>query len=423
MINLDNRKKLALAITLYCSLLIFIIVIAQFDAISAIVNSILKVFSPVIIGFAVAYLITPIVNFFEKKIFRKIRNRLTARVFSAILTYLSVFGFVFLFAMLIIPRVSNSIFELLGNLDLYEEKVITIVNNVLAKLAELELISDQLDAGAILTYIAEKFSSGEEIAKTVLNYIVENYQKILVVPFNILVGLFISIYVVFTKERLGAQLKKFLAAVLNDKSYASFMKRLNKSHSTFGGYFTGVLLDAIFIGLTSFILMLIFNIPYASLISIILAITNIIPIFGPILGTIPCALFIFIIDPKRAIMFIILILVLQQIDGNIIAPKILGSSTGMSPLGVIISITVMGACFGFVGMLIGVPVFAVITTIISELLSERLKAKDLSQNTADYYPKNAVILPKNEEHVTLWEKISRFIRNLFAKIFKKTKKD
>ena len=186
----------------------------------------------------------------------------------------------------------------------------------------------------------------------------------------------------------------------------------------FGGYFTGVLIDAIFVGVITFIALIIFGVPYASLVAVIVAITNVIPIFGPFLGAIPSAFIIFISEPSKAIVFIILILVIQQIDGNIIAPRILGNSTGMSSLAVIVAITIMGSIFGFMGMLIGVPVFAVIIALIKELVEERLAMKELPVETSHYYPKNSFI-DINDERVSLFEKSKKAFSSLIKKVFKK----
>ena len=415
MFGIENRKKLITAITVYCSILLLIVIIAQYDTISDIIKSIFSVLSPITIGLVIAYLLNPILRFYEKHVIFRVKNKIWLRAFGLTLTYISFFGFIFGFAMLIIPRIVSSLSDLIGQIDVYEKTTIDLINRLLAFFSDHEITSSDFDAEALISFIGTQFNASETIAKTVLQYITQNYTIILRVPLNILIGLFVSFYVLFTKEKLGAQFKKLFAAILSEEANNAFSSRIAKSHATFGGYFTGVVLDAIFIGFASFFLLLIFKIPYPSLIATVLAITNVIPIFGPFIGTIPCAFFIFIAEPQKVIIFVVLIIILQQIDGNIVAPKILGGSTGMSSLAVITSITIMGSLFGFWGMLIGVPVFAVITAMISSLVNDRLKQKGKSTLTAEYYPADAIVVPKAKKDAHLFSTVVTKIKEFTKK--------
>ncbi len=419
MFDIENRKKLTTAIIIYCSALLLIVIIANYTAFSDVINKTFSIISPIIIGLAIAYLLNPILKFFEKHVVHRIKNKLWLRAVGMTLTYIAFFGFIVGFAMLIIPRIVSSLSDLIAQIDVYEKTTVDIINKILTFFSSHGITDAEFDADALFSFIGEQFNSGEDFAKRILQYITQNYSEILQIPLNILIGFFISFYVLYTKERLGAQFKKLTAALLGENMHKSLMSRIAKSHETFGGYFTGVVLDAIFIGITSFLLLLIFKIPYASLIATVLAITNVIPIFGPFIGTIPCALFIFIADPSKVLIFVILIIVLQQIDGNIVAPKILGGSTGMSSLAVIIAITIMGSLFGFVGMLIGVPVFAVLMAMISEAVNDRLRSKGETTNTVDYYPSDAIVIPamKKDHHIAskLLSTAKDFIKNLFNK--------
>ena len=415
MFGIENRKKIITAITVYCSILLLIVIIAQYDTISDIIKSIFSVLSPITIGLVIAYLLNPILRFYEKHVIFRVKNKIWLRAFGLTLTYISFFGFIFGFAMLIIPRIVSSLSDLIGQIDVYEKTTIDLINRLLAFFSDHEITSSDFDAEALISFIGTQFNASETIAKTVLQYITQNYTIILRVPLNILIGLFVSFYVLFTKEKLGAQFKKLSAAILSEEANNAFSSRIAKSHATFGGYFTGVVLDAIFIGFASFFLLLIFKIPYPSLIATVLAITNVIPIFGPFIGTIPCAFFIFIAEPQKVIIFVVLIIILQQIDGNIVAPKILGGSTGMSSLAVITSITIMGSLFGFWGMLIGVPVFAVITAMISSLVNDRLKQKGKSTLTAEYYPADAIVVPKAKKDAHLFSTVVTKIKKFTKK--------
>ena len=407
MINLDNKKKLPVALTVYFSLILIVITIGQYDKLSTVASSILSVLSPLIIGFTLAYLLNPILNLYEKKVFKFIKNKRALRILGVFCTYLSLALLLFCLIMLVAPQITKSITDLSLQFETYKQNTLALIDNVLAKLNEKHIIPENVSSESVIKFISDQFSTGNSWLKTIVSFLANNLHNFMIIPKNILVGLFISIYALLSKERISAQLKKAGKAVLKDETFNRIYHRMLFTHATFGGYFTGVLLDALFVGVLTFIILVIFGVPYASLVAVLVAITNVIPVFGPFIGSIPSALIIFISEPKKVIIFVIAILIIQQIDGNIIAPKILGNSTGMSSLAVIIAITVMGSSLGFIGMLIGVPVFAVIIALIKELTDERLTKMGLSPDTADYYPRNSMVEPANanDHHITITERI------------------
>lgn len=421
MIDFENKKKLSIAITVYCSLVLFIIFIAKYEAVLSVFSSLLSVLSPILIGFALAYFLNPILKFYELKVLKRIKNKMVSRGVAMLLTYISIALFITGFVLLIIPQLIDSITTLSQKFDVYKNATLNAVDSVIAWLQTIGVSTEKFDSQTVVDFISSKFGSADGIIKNIVSYLAQNIQNLIVIPKNILLAFFISIYVLLSKERLGAQARKGAKALMKEGSFKRLSKRLKMAHETFGGYFTGVVIDAIFVGILTFIVLLIFDIPYASLVSVVVAITNVIPIFGPFLGAIPSALLIFIESPQKAILFAVLILIIQQVEGNILAPMILGDSTGMSSLGVIVAITVMGACFGFVGMFVGVPVFAVLIALLSEIVEEKLRAKGFATDTADYYPRNSFAKPK-KEHKTLAEKLFGAIKALFNKIFKKKEK-
>lgn len=429
MLNLNNKNKLRLALAVYFSLLLVIILIGQFDKISGILGSIINVLSPLIIGFTMAYLLNPVLNFFEKKIFPFIKNKRALRCVGVLFTYITFILFLIGIGFIVIPQLVKSISEFItpqnvdevSKFDSYKYAFIDYVNSVLNKLKESELIPKNIDATVILNYINDKFSSGRSVLEDVVRYLANNIESFLIIPKNILLGLFISFYALFSKERLAAQAKKLGRAILSEEKYEKTYHLFSFTHSTFGGYFTGVVIDAVIVGIVTFIALAIFGIPNASLIAVLVAVTNVIPFFGPFLGAIPSALIIFISEPSKVILFIIIILVIQQIEGNIIAPRILGNSTGISSLAVIIAITVMGSCFGFMGMFIGVPVFAVIIALCKQIIEENLADKELPVETSSYYPKNSIV-DTEVAHVTLFDRLKNTITKLIKKLFNKESK-
>ena len=203
---------------------------------------------------------------------------------------------------------------------------------------------------------------------------------------------------VLIKERLTAKTKKLLSAVMNRRHYVNLINLVRFTDKTFGGFVVGKIIDSIIIGLLTFIVMSIIGMPFTPLISVIVGITNIIPFFGPFIGAIPSAFIIFIAEPKMTIWFVLMILVIQQIDGNIIGPKILGSSTGLTSLAVLIAIMIGGGFFGVAGMILGVPAAAVICALVKQKTDERLKRKD-APVSLDYYYSDPPVIDFDKEPI------------------------
>ena len=192
-------------------------------------------------------------------------------------------------------------------------------------------------------------------------------------------GLFLNI-----KDTLSAQSKKIVYSLLKLKDANRLVSEVRFAHSVFGGFITGKLLDSLIIGIMCFFAMQFLKMPYVLLVSVIIGVTNVIPFFGPFIGAVPSAFLILLVSPMKCLYFLIFILVLQQFDGNILGPKILGDSTGLPSFWVLFSILLFGGLFGFVGMIIAVPLFAVIYRLTATYVSSALRKKDLSARTEDY---------------------------------------
>ncbi len=198
------------------------------------------------------------------------------------------------------------------------------------------------------------------------------------------IGFIISVYVLYHKERFFAQAKKAMYALMKKERVDSLIRLGHKSNATFSGFIAGQILDALIVGILCFVFMSIFRFPYPMLISVLVAVTNVIPYFGPFIGAIPSILLVLMINPVQAFWFAIFILALQQFDGNVLCPKILGQSIGISAFWVIFALLLAGGIFGFLGMFIGVPIFAIIYTLVRSFIEERLTKKNLSTDTHDY---------------------------------------
>ena len=207
---------------------------------------------------------------------------------------------------------------------------------------------------------------------------------------NVLIGIIVSVYVLFSKEKFNAQAKKAVYALMTPPHANLTLHIVTKSNQIFGGFMIGKVIDSMIIGVLCYIGTAILKMPYALLVSVIVGVTNVIPFFGPYIGAIPCIILIGLADPLKGLYFAIFILLLQQLDGNVIGPKILGDSTGLSAFWVIFSILLGGGLFGFIGMVMGVPTFAVIYYIVEMLINYKLEKRNLPTRTQCYDNKSYV---------------------------------
>lgn len=408
------------------------------------IRAILNVIMPVVFGFVIAYLLTPILNFIERKIlnpffdFIKCKKnikrdkwlRAIAILFTTVLFFVSIYALVSMLISQIVPSIKTIVrdFDIyITDLSVWLNKLLEdnpeLRNNILPQFNRLstELESWLADTATLL----EKSS---EVLKTVSLSIL----GILKVAWNFIIGFVIAIYVLASKERFSAQSKKIIYAVFEKDSANSVLNSFRFVHRTFIGFISGKVLDSIIIGLLCFIGTTILNTPYAVLVSVIVGVTNVIPFFGPYLGAIPCALLILLVDlnnPMTCVTFVIFILILQQVDGNLIGPMILGDSTGLSGFWVIFSITVFGGLFGVLGMIVGVPLFAVIYATVRGLVNRSLKKKELPTEAELYLNMESIdecgnfIETKEQVNMTDEQQKSSKTNGFFKKFTKKAKAD
>ena len=356
-------------------------IISKLDAFTGKMSQIMAVFQPFIIGFIIAYLINFILKFYEDRVFKKFikGSKKSLRGVAVILSYLTASLIFYVFIQFVVPQLVESITGLVNDIPryLYDMKVI------------LEQTLNETDISPeYMTLINDKLT---EITNWVLQ-LVTNLLPIIggiVMAFassvwNIILGIIISVYLLVDKEKFFALGKKVVVALFNDKHANIILNLANRTNLTFGKFIGGKIIDSAIIGVLTFIILTIFKMPYSLLISVIIGITNIIPFFGPFIGAIPSAIIILFISPIKAVWFGVIILVIQQIDGNIIGPKILGDSIGISAFWILFAILVAGKLFGLVGMIIGVPMFALIYSIVKDVIEIRLSKKGLPTDTTEY---------------------------------------
>ena len=408
----QGKKKIGTGRVIAFSLIgiFLVLVISNLNALLTPFKRLTNILAPVTIGLVLAYILNFFLRFFEYKLFYRVKRRTVNRALSMLLSYLLLLLIIVGMMFLIIPSAIDSVRDLQANGLSYVNQVIASINTILARFPTLlpEDGSDILNLEGILIYIMNLLS---ESGTWIMSNLASIAGGTLTVLKNIVVGVFISIYVLLSKERLNAGCRRIFHALFSEKQEKALLHYLGVAHQKVGGYLIGKLADSFMVMLVCMLLFSIFNIPYAILIAVIVGVTDIIPFFGPFISAIPSAIIIFIADPWKAIVFGILILVIQQIDGNLIAPMILGDRTGLTSLGVIVAVTVMSGVLGITGMLLGVPIFALIMTLLDDYIKNRLEAKGENTDIKKYYPADAFIRPQDtiKRDVTLTKRFLEWV--------------
>lgn len=381
----ENTAKTISSLIVVAGAILFYFLFSHFKVVKSAVSEVIDIISPFIYGFIIAYILNRPMNFFENRAFRfcdkkKPRPKLK-RYLSIITVFIIAVLIISVLFYIVIPQVSKSVVSIVNALPDYLRTFQTWAEDILTRF-HLNTENGIID---------KLFVSSSDIIQNVTTFAMDKLPAIFTfskqftsVILNIFVGIIISIYMLANKERFLAQVKKVMHALLPQRLTGKVMVIAHSSNERFNGFIIGKLLDSLIIGIICFIGTSLLNMPYAMLVSVIIGVTNIIPFFGPFIGAIPSALIILIIEPIKALWFIIFIIVLQQFDGNILGPKILGDSTGLSAFWVMFAILVGGGLFGFMGMFIGVPTFAVIFALIKEYITMRLEKKNLPTDTKEY---------------------------------------
>jgi len=369
---------------LFCALSATVLlsyVVYKSDYIFNFIVKIFNILSPIFIGLLFAYLLNPLVSFFERSLAKdiskelwndKLEHKEFKRAFSIFLTYLMVAIMLILIIIFVIPALLDSMQVMLTNIPTYINKVYTYLEDILVNNQELSATIENLNTNITDTVMNVMVPSVDTLMASIATGITGVIKGIA----NVVIGLIVSVYLLYEKETFIAGAKKVLKVILPEKGYSVAMTTLIYTDKIFGGFMTAKIIDSLIVGVLTFIITSIFGIPYALIISIVIGITNIIPYFGPIIGAVPSAMFLFLVDPKKCITFIILILLIQQFDGNILGPKLIGNKTGIKSFWVLFSILLFGGLFGFIGMIFGVPIFAVIYSVLVSIIDKKLELKN-----------------------------------------------
>ena len=381
----------------------FYYLIFHISSLKSNLSAVVGILMPIMFGLIMAYLLTPLLNFIERKFLIPLCNKLKIkpgkkrtriiRGTGILITSCLFFSLIYVLVSMLLSQIMPSIQSIIVNFDTYLSNITAWLDELLANNPDVkDYIVKNIDRYSNefeLWFNDAVLTKTSEVIKTVSISVIST----LGVLWDFIVGFIISIYVLASKECFAGQAKKTAYALFDRDTANIVVNNFRFTHKTFIGFVGGKILDSIIIGIFCFIGTTLMHTPYAVLVSVIIGVTNIIPFFGPFLGAIPTTILIFIVDPGHplnCLYFVLFILILQQFDGNILGPKILGNSTGITGFWVIFSITLFGGLFGVTGMIVGVPLFAVLYAIIKSAVNGALRKKQLPEDTVSYVSLNNI---------------------------------
>ena len=376
--KLSNNRPLQYFLVL-CGAIAFYMLLNHFTPVLVTLRFLRNVLAPLITGAITAYLLYPIVRFLQLKPFGKWKNRKLAHILSVVITILLFIVLIILLIYLLVPQLAQSVMLLVENVEIYTSGILDRVEQILEENSEymesLGLKSIDLSGLEWKNIIVKAVQWIGQKSEGIIGAGVSAGKKMV----NMFIALMITLYILLDVENVTGSLKRYVRSLMSKERYEKFAKLCAESNRIFMQYFGGNLVDSLIIGVMCFIFMEILQLPYALLISVVVAITNFIPTFGPVIGLVICGFLILIVDPMGALWFAIYTAISQALDGNVIKPILFGDSTGLSPLWVLASIVVGGGLFGMIGMLLGVPVAAIISKVLKERTSERLAERGYSE--------------------------------------------
>ena len=381
-----------------CAVLVFYDTFYMGGTLQRFVNKLFSVLAPVLYGCVIAYLLTPVMSWIERtllRVWRKLFPHKHLKNGAGILRFVSILLaeavailLVYLLMSVLIPQLVDSVTMLINNAEAYYYKVYNWADGLLDSENEV--------AVWVADFVTKYYSDGVTLLKdhilpwaqaalgTLTGGIWSGIWSVVSFALDLIVGIIVSIYLMTMKEKSLARCCKAVYALFDEKKANAVIRGTRQVDRIFSGFVRGKLLDSLIIGALCFIGGSILKLPYTPLVSVVVGVTNVIPFFGPFLGAIPSAFLILLVSPKQCLIFVIFIVVLQQFDGNILGPKILGDATGISSFWVIVAILVGGGFGGVLGMFLGVPIFACVQELVKYLLDRRLRRRDMPTEAYAY---------------------------------------
>lgn len=392
-----DKKYLYWGVTAFCVIacsILFYMALAYLPAIGTALKTLARILSPFIWGLIITYLLSPLYSGLYLGFFLPLTEKLSgkkkkasprlAKALSVLLSLLVFLAVITALVYLIIPQLYSSVETIVNNSPIYMEKISDWAKNMLASYPEVrDFVIEKFEEinTNLFSWVRDTILPG--LGSVVSNLTAGVYYFLRAV-YNIVIGIIVSAYLLSNMESASARAKRLCYCIFGVEWAEKIRAAIRFTDKTFMGFINGKLLDSAIIGLICYVVCAILKMPYALLVSVIIGVTNIIPFFGPLIGAIPSAFIILLVDPLKALIFVLFIIVLQQVDGNIIGPKILGGTIGINGFWVMFSIILGAGLFSFWGMLLGVPVFVVIYTGITMLVERRLKKNSLPVDPEDY---------------------------------------
>lgn len=386
--NEQLKKYLYIGLTIFIALgasILLFFILDRMATITAIIKILIEAAKPLIYGAVIAYVLYPVCVYFEKlagKVLKKMKNRKVAnkltRGISIFLSLIFGIGVITIVLYMVIPQLYESIAGIVDSIPAYIEKIYIFVDNQLADNDELrKTVMDAISkyTGDITALLSNWSGQIGNVVKSIGDGVV----SVVVVTKNIFIGIIVAIYLLADRHQFKAGLKRFIDLVFKKNTAIAVKDEIKFANHIVLNFISGRILDSTIIGMLCYLLMVILGLPFPLLIAVLVGVTNVIPFFGPFLGAIPSALLILVENPIDCIIFVVMIIILQQIDGNIIGPRVVGESIGLSSFWVLFSILLFSGLFGVTGMIIGVPVFAIIYDIIKKVVvrcEKKKKAKE-----------------------------------------------
>ena len=382
------------AFAVIAAAILFYMALSYLPALGNALKKLSRILSPFIWGLVFTYLLTPLMRSMEKHLFYPLGKKLYrknpvgakrfGRVLSVLLSIIVLLAVLTALVYMILPQIYSSIETIITNSPVYLENLNNWFDKVLTDFPALQYFVDKQ-----LGEVNDNFTSWltDKVLPQVGSFVTNLTSGVYTVfrtVYNLVIGIIVSVYLLSDLEHFGAAFKRLLYSLFSIETAEKLLDGIRFTDRTFMGFINGKLLDSAIVGLICYIFCAVVQMPYALLVSVIVGITNIIPFFGPLIGAIPSAFIILMVNPFQCLIFIVFVIILQQIDGNFIGPKILGSSVGISGFWVMFSIILGAGLFGFWGMLLGVPVFVVIYTVINNAVERRLRRGDLPVEVEEY---------------------------------------
>ena len=404
-------KRIAmLAFIVLAAALFVYFMLFRFDAVSSGVSTFFAILAPIIYGFILAYILNPVMRFTENcclKIWAKCKKTPSTKALKALRVSSSILSVILLLLIvgalftLLMPQLKESVHTLIGKLPQYSDNLQNWYTSFINTYAVDEPFKSILSSTVATIQDWISVSLPEHI-KSFAPKLTSSVVDIFGFLMNLLLGLVVAIYVMVAQDSIGARAKRMCYAFFNIATANQILKNLRFIDEKFGGFFIGKIIDSAIIGVMCYVGCLFIFPDYALLIAVIIGVTNVIPFFGPFVGAIPTTFLILCNDPLAAVVFIIFVFLLQQFDGNFLGPKILGDSVGVSSFMVLVAILIGGGFLGFPGMIIGVPLCAILTSVIQAQILQRIADKNLPGDIADYQnmekmdPWTRKVLPKTQ---------------------------